>query len=185
MWLRIRRLREENADLRAQLYRMRERAETAERTVKTEQTTRSIMARQFGEADAANTRLAGRNQRLTELLERAREAAQDGALDEMGARLDRALRACARYRADAAEERAAAMTAHQQLKDAKLARARAAGNARLIRELDLTKRARASLAAQLADVQASNDHMCREAAARAGTLNASPANVPKPSEVAW
>lgn len=175
MWLRIRRLREANADLRAQLDRMRERAETAERTVKTEQVARSIMARQFGEADAANTRLAGRNQRLTELLERAREAAQDGALDEMGARLDRALRACARYRADAAEDRAAAMTAHQQLKDAELARARAAGNAGLIRELQLARQARASLAAQLADVQKVNDFMCREAVDRAGTLAVSSA----------
>lgn len=53
------------------------------------------------ESRATVVRLAGRNTRLTELLEVAREAAQDGALDEMGRRLDRALRACARYRADA------------------------------------------------------------------------------------
>ncbi|MEV5770128.1 hypothetical protein AB0L49_02490 [Streptomyces antimycoticus] len=100
MWFRIRRLREEKADLRAQLDRMRERAENAEATVKTERNARGIVVRQFCEADAANKRLHGRNVHLTEQLERAREAAQDGALDEMGARLDRALRACARYRAE-------------------------------------------------------------------------------------
>lgn len=45
-------------------------------------------------------RLAGRNTRLTEQLELAYKQADDGALEEMGARLDRALRACARYRAE-------------------------------------------------------------------------------------
>ncbi|WP_432010138.1 hypothetical protein [Streptomyces cucumeris] len=101
MWGRIRRLREEIADLRAQLDRMRIRAEKAEHTVKTEQFARSVMARQCAEKDAANKRVTDRAQRLTEQLERAQEAAGDGALDEMGGRLDRALRACARYRADA------------------------------------------------------------------------------------
>ncbi|MEU0808744.1 hypothetical protein [Streptomyces sp. NPDC005970] len=101
MWTSKRRLREERDDLRAQLNRMRERAETAESTVETEQFARNTMARQFAEADAANRRLHGRNVRLTEQLERAHEAAQDGALDEMGRRLDRALRACARYRTEA------------------------------------------------------------------------------------
>ncbi|MEU8473712.1 hypothetical protein [Streptomyces hygroscopicus] len=100
MWTSKRRLREERDDFRAQLDRMRDRAETAERTVETEQSARNIMARQLREADAANKRIHGRNVHLTEQLERAREAAQDGALDEMGRRLDRALRACARYRAD-------------------------------------------------------------------------------------
>lgn len=187
MWTSKRRLREENADLRAQLDRMRQRAETAERTAETEQHSRSIMARQVCEADAANRRLHGRNQHLTEQLETAREAAADGALDEMGHRLDRALRACARYRAEGAEDRAAAMTAHQDAKDARaeLARARVEGHADLIRELGLAKRAQASLAEQLDVVQKSNDFMCREQVTAAGTLTARPVDVPKPSEVKW
>ncbi|MEU5608404.1 hypothetical protein AB0H03_06550 [Streptomyces sparsogenes] len=47
---------------------MRERAETAERNVKTEQFARNTMARQCAEKDAANTRLQGRVRHLTELL---------------------------------------------------------------------------------------------------------------------
>lgn len=115
MWESKRRLREERDDLRAQIDRMRERAETAEATAKTETTAREIairvaceaetarqaLARQLAETNAANIRLDGRNRRLTEQLERAHEAANDGALDDIGRRLDRALRACARYRSDA------------------------------------------------------------------------------------
>ncbi|MFD8866061.1 hypothetical protein ACFV1F_17080 [Streptomyces sp. NPDC059590] len=187
MWASKRRLREERDDLRAQLDRMRERAETAERNVETEQFARNTMARQFAEADAANRRLHGRNVRLTEQLERAHEAAQDGALDEMGHRLDRALRACARYRAEGAEDRAAVMNAHQQLKekDAELARARVFGRANLLRRLDLAERARRSLAEQLATVQAANDAMCRERISIAGTLTVPAADAEKPDEVAW
>ncbi|MFI7315191.1 hypothetical protein [Streptomyces hygroscopicus] len=187
MWFRTRRLREENADLRAQLDRMRERAENAEADARTERVTRDTAIRQLGEADAANRRLHGRNVHLAEQLEQAREAAQDGALDEMGRRLDRALRACARYRAEAVEDHAAVMTAHRQLKEkeAQLDRARVEGRTDLIRRLGLAQQARRSLAEQLATVQAANDSMCREAVDRAGMLAAPPATaVPKPSEVA-
>ncbi|WP_413102270.1 hypothetical protein [Streptomyces sp. Inha503] len=72
-----RRLREENADLRAQLDRMRTRAETAEAAVKTERNARGIAVRQFCEADATNVRLTGRVRHLTELL--ANCGKQDGA----------------------------------------------------------------------------------------------------------
>ncbi|MCP9205548.1 hypothetical protein [Streptomyces cucumeris] len=116
MWGRIRRLREEIADLRAQLDRMRERAETAESNEKTERHNRRLITRQFCEADATNIRLEGRVRRLTDQLERAHEAAQDGALDEMGGRLDRALRACARYRADA-DGQARLIRSQQELLD--------------------------------------------------------------------
>ncbi|MEU9792934.1 hypothetical protein AB0E27_20290 [Streptomyces sparsogenes] len=136
--------------------------------------------RELAESRATIVRLAGRNSRLTELLEVAQEAAQDGALDEMGRRLDRALRACARYRAEAAEDRAAAMTAHQRMKQAlaELDLARVTGRTDLIRRLDLAERARRSLAEQLATVQAANDAMCRE---RVPTTRSR--IVPKPSEV--
>lgn len=148
---------------------------------------RRRLAAGLAEADAANRRLHGRNQHLTEQLETAREAAQDGALEEMGHRLDRALRACARYRAEGAEDRAAAMTAHQDAKDARTAAARAqvVGRADLVRRLHLADRARASLAEQLATVQAANDSMCREQVTAAGTLTARLVDVPKPSEVKW
>ncbi|MGW3428934.1 hypothetical protein ACWDHW_13400 [Streptomyces melanosporofaciens] len=52
---------------------------------------------ELAESRATVIRLAGRNTTLAERLEHAHEAANDGALDEMGARLDRALHACARY----------------------------------------------------------------------------------------
>lgn len=52
---------------------------------------------ELAESRATVIRLAGRNNELSNRLERANEAANDGALDEMGARLDRALHACARY----------------------------------------------------------------------------------------
>jgi chromosome segregation ATPase len=150
---------------------------------------RRRLADQLAGADAANRRVHDRNRYLTEQLETAREAAQDGALDEMGRRLDRALRACARYRVEGAEDRAAAMTAHQAMKVARDAadRARAAGCADVLRRLELSERARRDLDAQLAAVQKSNDFMCREAVDRAGTLapTGAPTSVPKPSEVAW
>lgn len=175
------------ADLEARERRLIDDLDDARRERDTERFNNGIVTRQFCEADAANKRLHGRNVHLTEQLERAREAAQDGALDEMGARLDRALRACARYRAEAAEDRAAAMTAHRQMKEAHDAadRARVAGCSDHIRQLGLSEGARRSLAEQLATVQAANDSMCREQVAAAGTLAAPPATVPKPSEVAW
>lgn len=136
--------------------------------------------RELANSRATVIRLTGRNTELTERLERAHEAAQDGALDEMGHRLDRALRACARYRKEVAEDQAATIAAIRQLKekDAEIARARAAGRADVVRELELCKRARRDLAGQLATVQASNDFMCREAVDRAGNLA-----IPKPGEV--
>ncbi|TMU98063.1 hypothetical protein [Streptomyces sp. DASNCL29] len=89
------------AELQDRVAQLVDERDAALRAVETERTARSIAVRQFCEAAAANKRIHGRNVHLTEQLERAREDANDGALDEMGARLDRALRACARYRADA------------------------------------------------------------------------------------
>lgn len=103
------------AELEARTQRLADALADARRDVRTERTAREIairvaceaetarqaLAGQLAEAEAANIRLDGRNRRLTEQLERAHEAAQDGALDEMGNRLDRALRACVRYRSDA------------------------------------------------------------------------------------
>ncbi|WP_405794061.1 hypothetical protein [Streptomyces sp. NBC_01506] len=45
----------------------------------------------------------------------------------------------------------------------------------LLRRLDLSERARRSLAGQLATVQAANDAMCRDAVTAAGNLAATPA----------
>ncbi|MER8158118.1 hypothetical protein [Streptomyces sp. NPDC094472] len=88
------------ADLEAREQRLIDDLDDARRERDTERFNNGIITRQFCEADAANKRLHGRNVHLTEQLGKAREAANDGALDEMGRRLDRALRACARYRAD-------------------------------------------------------------------------------------
>lgn len=175
------------AELEARVRRLVDDLDDARRERDTERFNNNTIARQVFEADAALKRVHGRNVHLTEQLERAREAAQDGALHEMGTRLDRALRACARYRREGAEDRAAAMTAHQAAKDARTAAARAqvVGRADLVRRLHLADRARASLAEQLATVQAANDSMCREAVDRAGTLAVPAATVPKPSEVKW
>lgn len=152
------------AELEARVEQLADERDEALRDVETERFNNIIMARQLCEADAANKRLYGRNRHLTEQLENAREAAQDGALDEMGARLDRALRACARYRAEGAEDRAAAMTAHRQLKekDAELARAQVAASADIIRRCELAERARDSYAAQIAVLQKANEAQYRE-----------------------
>ncbi|NUH35312.1 hypothetical protein HUF15_00760 [Streptomyces samsunensis] len=61
---------------------------------------RHELRKELAGSRATVIRLAGRNSSLAERLELAHQAASDGALDEMGARLDRALRACVRYRAD-------------------------------------------------------------------------------------
>ncbi|MET7933439.1 hypothetical protein [Streptomyces sp. NPDC005322] len=178
MWTSKRRLREKNTDLRDQLDRMRTRAETAESNEKTERHNRELITRQFCEADATNVRLDGRVRRLTELLELAREAQNDGAFDDLQARLESALR-------DAAEDQAAVITAHRQLKekDAELARIRAAGDPDARRKLQLAERARRDLHEQLTQLQAVHEAMCREAVDRAGNLSAPPVSVPKPSEV--
>lgn len=60
--------------------------------------------RQAAEAETAARRTAGRNTHLTDQLDAAHRAADDGALDAVGRRLDRALRACAAYRQQLAEQ---------------------------------------------------------------------------------
>lgn len=57
---------------------------------------------QAAEQEATIKRLAGRNNRLQELLELARLADRDDDFDQVLARLERALRGCARYRAQLA-----------------------------------------------------------------------------------
>ncbi|MEU8723563.1 hypothetical protein [Streptomyces antimycoticus] len=168
------------ADLEAREQRLIDDLDDARRERDTERFNNGIITRQFCEADAANKRLHGRNVHLTEQLGKAREAANDGALDEMGRRLDRALHACARYRAEAAEDRAAAMTAHQRMKDALDAadRARVAGRSDLVRQLGLSEDARRSLAGQIATLQTANEALTREAYDRSVTTAA--AARPKP-----
>lgn len=85
------------AELEARVRQLADERDDARRDAETERFNNVTMARQVWEADAANKRLYGRNRHLTEQLEQAREAARDGALDEMGRRLDRALHVCARY----------------------------------------------------------------------------------------
>jgi hypothetical protein len=82
---------------------MRVHAKAAARVAETEYAARQIITRQNAEIDAALMRIEGRNRRFSELLETAYEAQNDGELERLMDRLERALRACARYRADLAD----------------------------------------------------------------------------------
>ncbi|MEU1800815.1 hypothetical protein [Streptomyces sp. NPDC019937] len=145
---------------------------------------RTELRAELAESRAAVIRLAGRNDELSDRLELTR-AVRGKQAKQLRARLDRVLRACARYRREGAEDQAAAMTAHQAMKDALDAadRARVAG-ADALRRLELSERARRDLDAQLAAEQKSNDFMCREQVTAAGTLTTPPADADKSSEVA-
>ncbi|MBH1939123.1 hypothetical protein I5Q34_33525 [Streptomyces sp. AV19] len=115
-----------------------------------EQAARREMRRLLSEAEADVQRLAGQVRRLEGLLRTAgREHGAEAA--RAAARLDRTVRACARYRAEATELRR---------------RPHPSGG----RALALAEQARRSLAAQLEIVQRSNDVMSRQLVDRAGTL---------------
>lgn len=111
MWFRIRRLREENADLRDQLARMRKRAETAEKTAATELAARRTITRQYAELDAANKRLHGRNKWLAERLEQAAPADWR----EERARLVKQLGLSERARRSLEEQRAELLAANDSM----------------------------------------------------------------------
>ncbi|WP_367139783.1 MULTISPECIES: hypothetical protein [Streptomyces] len=102
-------------------------------------------------AETEHTDRARRIKQLTDLLETTRRD-QGAEVAQLNARLERALGACARYRAEVA--------------DARRPRPAAPGGSALM----LSERARRSLAEQLALVQAANDAMCRELAEGAGAL---------------
>ena len=100
----------------------------------------------------------------TDLLDQARATQDDGLVDQLAARLERALRACARYRAELAvlpPDRRRSLS--------------------LAMRLELAERARRSLDVQLRQVQAVNDVMCRERVTAAGNLAVpEPEPVPEP-----
>lgn len=142
-------------DLAVRYERLLAERDTLRETCAAQQTARVAVSRQLGEADAANKRLYGRNQELGRLLDTARAAQGEAANEELTTRLDRALRACARYRTQIGELRRPRPTPP-------------AG--RFASLLERSERARRSLDEQLATVQAANDSLCRDAADRAQTL---------------
>lgn len=100
---------------RAEQDRLRSRVLTTEARFDEVEGKRRNLARWLAEAEAANKRLAGRNTRLAELLTTAREAQDDQAIEHIHDRLDRALRAVVRWRADAADARQVSRFLGEQL----------------------------------------------------------------------
>ncbi len=115
-----------------------------------ERMARRGLRRQLSEAEGDVWRLDRQVRQLEQLLKAARQ--EQDAEPAHTARLDRALRACARYRAEAAG----------------LRRPRPAPPGG--RALELSERARKSLDEQLRMLGNANDAMCRELVDRAGTL---------------
>ena len=70
---------------------------------------------QLAQADAAHRRLHDRNQRLVVVLDQARAAQGNEEYDQLHTRLERTLRACARYRQQLATARRDQATTQQQL----------------------------------------------------------------------
>ncbi|MCI0386199.1 hypothetical protein [Streptomyces sp. CNQ085] len=101
MFGRRRELAAENRDLCARLATMRDQRDDAERRA--------------ASAEAAAKRTHDRNRVLTELLDEARHANGDYDLDRMEARLERALRAVARLRAENTDQRAQIRSVTDQL----------------------------------------------------------------------
>ncbi|WP_431781771.1 hypothetical protein [Streptomyces chumphonensis] len=158
MWTTKRALRAELADTKARLAAAQQATREAEERADTERGAKLTAARNIADLLAGAKRADDRNRRLTELLEQARAAQpDDGALEEVGERLDRALRGCARYRAALA--RAERPRAREADAVAELRRVK--------RALDLAERARRSLDEQLRQVQACNEQQARELRSRA------------------
>lgn len=105
----------ENRDLRARLATMRDQRDDAREQITAEQYRAAVAERRAASAEAAAKRTHDRNQILTELLDEARGANGDYALDLMEARLERALRAVARLRAENAEQRREVRSVTDQL----------------------------------------------------------------------
>lgn len=119
----------------------------------------AVVARHRDEAQAAARRTADRNRQLTEQLELAREAQGDDDYAALEARLERALKACARYRAE-------------------LAAAGVRDGLSMAMYLELSERARRDLDTKLREVQKVNDYMCRERVTAAGNLTVSKPTAP-------
>ncbi|MBH1939128.1 hypothetical protein I5Q34_33550 [Streptomyces sp. AV19] len=132
------------------VFQLQREARALEHERDAERAAQRELRRLLSEAEADVRRLDGQVRRLEGLLRTAgREHGAEAA--RASARLDRAVRACARYRAEATELRR---------------RPGPFGG----RSLALAEQARRSLAEQLEAVQRSNDVMCRQLVDRAGTL---------------
>lgn len=111
-WLPVPRRRHlaEVADARAEANRQRERAEKAEARAKTEIAARETITRQHAKLDAANRKLAGRNQALDERLAEAQVANgfNPAAAKRTAERIAALQKAAAEGRAEAAKARAMA-----------------------------------------------------------------------------
>lgn len=103
-------------DLHARYQDALERIEELAKELTDEQDARRLIACQYVDADTAARRVHARNQRLLEQLEDAREAQQQHAgTRPLTARLNRALRACARYRIQVAARERMIRTQQKQL----------------------------------------------------------------------
>lgn len=160
----------ENRELRARIARLVEQRDDAREDSDALTEGAAVVSRQLAEAQAAAKRAADRNARLTEQLELAREAQGDAEYAALQARLERALKACARYRAELYAP------AESSVMDSFIEDAPPNVRRSLMVQLELSERARASLDTQLRRVQADHDFMCRERVTAAGNLA-----VPKPS----
>lgn len=92
------------ADLEARVAQLAEQRDQARGDRDTEREARRIVTGHYCEADGALRRLHGRNLRLAELLELAREAQGNAEHEQLHTRLHVALRGCARYRAEIAAQ---------------------------------------------------------------------------------
>ncbi|MGW1071514.1 hypothetical protein [Streptomyces sp. NPDC002537] len=134
-----------------QIFELQREIADLERERDAEQTARRALRRRLTEAEGDVRRLDGQVRRLEQLLKTAQqEHGTESARTDL--RLDRVVRACARYRAEAAG----------------LRRPRPAPPGG--RALELSDRARRSLDEQLRMLGNANDAMCRELVDQAGTL---------------
>lgn len=167
---RRRELEAENRHLRARIARLVVQRDDARDGEQAAVKGTAVVSRHLAEAEAAAKRTADRNRQLTEQLELARQAQGDAEYAALQARLERALKACARYRAELYEP------AESSVMDNFVEDAPPNVRRSLMVQLELSERARASLDTQLRRVQADHDFMCRERVTAAGNLA-----VPKPS----
>lgn len=154
-------LRRDNADLR-RLYRraIAERDDAREQR-DTEREDRRIIGRQLAAEQAAVVRLTGLTKRMKARLEQVLDDGTDGEYTRLTRRLERITLEYWALRETVGTD---------QVPPAD----RQAGRSQLVRDLELSERARRSLAAQCEELRAANDAMSREAVDRAGTLTAVP-----------
>ncbi|MEV5140321.1 hypothetical protein AB0K71_06070 [Streptomyces syringium] len=130
--------------------KIQQQLELAEKDRDAERESRRKITRLLAESEVDVRRLLVRVKGLRGQLGEARQA-QGGDVARLADRLERVLRACARYR--------------EELADARRPRPAPGGS-----EVERLRRAVRSLAEQLAAVQASNDAMSRELVDRSGIL---------------